>query len=75
MGKFTGRQRSLDLPLDWLAESKFGALEEKPFGPPSPEDGLRRGSLRSALRSERRLVEPWGVEPQTFSLRTRRSTN
>lgn len=33
-------------------------------GPPSPGDGLRRGSSRSALRSERRLKAA-GVEPGT----------
>src|SRR5438477_1450899 len=40
--------------------------------PPSPR--LRRGSLRVALRCERRL-EVRGFEPLAFSLRTRRSTN
>ena len=36
---------------------------------------LRRGSLRSALRSERGLVELRGFEPLTYSLQSCRSTN
>src|SRR5882762_4618238 len=42
--------------------------------PPSPEDGLRRGSLRASLRSERRL-EPRGFEPLTPTMPLWCSTN
>ena len=44
-----------------------------PVGPPSLS--LRRGSLRSALRSERRLVELRRLELLTYSLQSYRSTN
>ena len=61
-------------------EAELGLLTS----PPSPF-GLWRGSLRSlrydrlpglpsrSSRSERRLVEPGGIEPPTSSLRTTRS--
>ncbi len=42
-------------------------------GPPSLS--LRRGSLRSALRFERRLVELRRLELPTYSLQSYRSTN
>jgi hypothetical protein len=58
---------------NWHAESKLAALMwQAKEGPPTLK--LRRDSLRSPLRCERRL-EVRGFEPLTFSLRTRRSTN
>src|SRR5258705_13597823 len=47
-----------------------GALQN-----PCHESILQWKLVGRRLAGEFRMVEPWGVEPQTFSLRTRRSTN
>ena len=53
------------------------ARESSPaFATPRTARGrLRRGSLLSPLRGERRLVEATGLEPVTFCLQSRCSTN
>ena len=55
--------------INWLAKAKFGAtpiLQLELLA--RLRLGLRRGSLRSVLRSERRLVEAAGVEPASGKL-------
>ena len=55
--------------------SRRNELESPPALPLVPRGRLRRGSLRSRLRRERKLVERKGVEPSTSALRTQRSPN
>ncbi len=55
--------------LDWLAKAKFGAIPILQLDRLARlRLRLRRGILRSALRSERRLVEAAGVEPASGKL-------
>ena len=59
-----------DLACRAEARSDFAVVARCP-----PSLSLRRGSLRSALRSERRLVELRRLELLTYSLQSYRSTN
>jgi hypothetical protein len=58
---------------DWPSRSSERFRCRGPIGLPSLS--LRPGSLRSALRSERRLVELRRLELLTYSLQSYRSTN
>ena len=60
-----------------VAEQCYGKCDNKMFGWVIAfhlHGGFSDGDIEQS-GSERRMVEPRGVEPLTFSLRTRRSTN
>ncbi len=56
--------------INWHAGSKLVAIIMEKMNGPSSSFGLRRGSLRSPLRYERRLVEAAGVEPAAYLVST-----
>ena len=65
---FAARRRTRVLP-----ESRIGLVSQMGF---VGNRRFRAAQLNISFHSaSRNLVEVWGLEPQTFSLRTRRSTN